>query len=141
MCLLLSFNKCTLYAQGQTASVSAKPCGLNFHRLGLPLIFICAYPQPQRVRFTECGAKVLPVLGSATSTEVLQPLRNLRCCHEPTRCYMIILYQTAVCEQKKLPISFALCRHVRVSHVEIVVLLSLGPQTEKNFDYKAHDFA
>lgn len=57
----------------QTASVSAKPCGLNFHRLGLPLIFICAHAGPQRVRFTDCGAEVFPVLGSATSTEVPQP--------------------------------------------------------------------
>lgn len=36
MCFLHCFNKCTLYAQSQTASVSAKTCGLNFHRVGLP---------------------------------------------------------------------------------------------------------
>lgn len=63
----------------RTRRVSAKPCGLNFHRLGLSLIVICAYPRPQRVRFTDCGAKVFPVLGSATSTEVLQSLQYLRC--------------------------------------------------------------
>lgn len=74
---LLRFNKCTLYARGQTASVSAKPCGLNFHRLGLPLIVICAHAGPQRVRFTDCGAEVFPVLGSATSTEVPQPHEGL----------------------------------------------------------------
>lgn len=88
MCFLLCFNKWILYAQGQTAHVSAKPCGLNFHRLGLPLIFICAYPRPQRVRFTDCGAKVFPVLGSATSTEVLQSLQCLGCSHLLTRCYI-----------------------------------------------------
>lgn len=88
VCFLLCFNKCTLYARGQTAHVSAKPCGLNFHRLGLPLIFIRAYPRPQRVRFTDCGAKVFPVLGSATSTEVLQSLQCLGCSRLLTHCYM-----------------------------------------------------
>lgn len=94
MCFLLCFNKCTLYAQGQTASMSAKLCGLNFHRLGLPLIFICAYPRPQRVRFTDCGAKVFPVLGSATSTEVLQPLQCLGLSHVPVHCYMLKGHRT-----------------------------------------------
>lgn len=93
MCFLLCFNKCSLYTQGQTASVSAKPCGLNFHRLGLPLIFICAYPRPQRVRFTDCGAKVFPVLGSATSTEVLQPLQSRGRSRVPTCCYMVKDYR------------------------------------------------
>lgn len=37
-------------------------------------VFICAYPPPQRVRFTDCGAKAFPVLGSATSTEVVVSL-------------------------------------------------------------------
>lgn len=86
--LLLCFNKWTLYAWGQTANISAKPCGLNFHRLGLPLILICAYPRPQRVRFTDCGAKVFPVLVSATSTEVLQSRQCLGCIHVLTPCYM-----------------------------------------------------
>ena len=67
----------------------ARPCGLNFHRLGLPLIFIRAYPRPQRVRFTDCGAKVFPVLGSATSTEVLQPLQCLGRSHVATLCNML----------------------------------------------------
>lgn len=88
MCFLLCFNKCTLHARGQTANVSAKPCGLNFHRLGLPLIFICAYSRPQRVRFTDCGAKVFPVLGSATSTEVLQSLQYLSYSYVPAPCYI-----------------------------------------------------
>lgn len=36
MRFLHCFNKCTLHAQSQTPSASAKTCGLNFHRLGLP---------------------------------------------------------------------------------------------------------
>lgn len=60
------------YTQGQTASVSANPCGRNLYRPGLPLIFICTNPQQLRVRFTGCGAKVFPVLVSATSTGVTQ---------------------------------------------------------------------
>ena len=88
VCFALCFNRWTLYALGQTANLSAKPCGLNFHRLGLPLIFICAYPRPQRVRFADCGAEVFPVLGSATSTEVLQSLQCLGCSHAPAPCYI-----------------------------------------------------
>lgn len=37
--------------------------------------FIRTYPRPQRVRFTDCGAKVFPVLVSATSTQLLLPLQ------------------------------------------------------------------
>lgn len=73
--LSLCFNKCAIMLRSRQQA-SSKSCGLNFHRLGLPLIFICAYPQPQRVRFTDCGGKVFPVLGSATSTEVLQCLMH-----------------------------------------------------------------
>lgn len=41
--------------------------------------FIRTYPGPQRVRFTDCGAKVFPVLVSATSTELLQLLQCFGC--------------------------------------------------------------
>lgn len=118
MCFLLCFNKCTLYAQGQTASMSAKLCGLNFHRLGLPLIFICAYPRPQRVRFTDCGAKVFPVLGLATSTEVLQPLQCLGLSHVPIHCYML-----KGCGTLTTSIVFALYCSVSANRATFVTLL------------------
>lgn len=86
MCFLHLFNKCTLYAQSQTPSVSARTCGLTFDRLRLPQ-YSSVHIRDHRVRFTDCGAKVFPVLGSATSTEVLLPLQCLGCSDVPIHCY------------------------------------------------------